>query len=144
MTMISYNTENIKVPKIPRRKVSAWIKAVAAQNGKRTGDIAYIFCSDERILEINRQYLNHDYYTDIITFDYSENGVVSGDIFISMDTVASNAEKFHETPENELYRVIIHGVLHLCGFSDKSAPDEKIMREKENEALRMFETHGLP
>ncbi|MDR3267336.1 MAG: rRNA maturation RNase YbeY [Tannerella sp.] len=137
--MISYNSENTKIPNIPRRKVSAWIRDIAAQNGKRTGEIAYIFCSDERILEINNQYLNHDYYTDIITFDYSENKTISGDIFISLETVVSNAEKFNTTSENELYRIIIHGILHLCGFKDKSALDEKIMREKENEALQMFE-----
>ncbi|MDR3245527.1 MAG: rRNA maturation RNase YbeY, partial [Prevotellaceae bacterium] len=107
--MISYNTENIKMPKIPKRKISAWIRDIAAQNGKKTGEIAYIFCSDEKILEINNQYLNHDYYTDIITFDYSENQTIAGDIFISLDTVASNAKKFNTTSEDELYRVIIHG-----------------------------------
>jgi rRNA maturation RNase YbeY len=136
--MISYNAENIKMPNIPRRKISAWIKSIAAQNGKRVGEIAYIFCTDERILEINRQYLNHDYYTDIITFDYSENKTVSGDIFISMDTVRSNAEKFNAGLENELYRVIIHGILHLCGYKDKSASEEKIMRNREDEALKEF------
>ncbi|MDR0835584.1 MAG: rRNA maturation RNase YbeY [Tannerella sp.] len=134
--MISYNAENTKIPKIPRRKVSAWIKTVAAKHNSRVGEIAYIFCTDERILEVNNQYLHHDYFTDVITFDYSESGVISGDIFISLDTVASNAEKFNMTFENELYRVIIHGVLHLCGFKDKSASDEKRMRDKENEALQ--------
>jgi rRNA maturation RNase YbeY len=142
--MISYYAENIKIPKIPKRKIAAWIRNVAAQNGKKIGAITYIFCPDERILEINKKYLNHDYYTDIITFDYSENEILSGDIFISPETVASNAKKFHTAPENELYRVIIHGILHLCGFKDKSASDEKIMRKKEDEALHEFETHYLP
>jgi rRNA maturation RNase YbeY len=136
--MISYSAENIKAPKIPRRKISAWIKDIVAKNNCRAGEIAYIFCTDEKILEINRQYLNHDCYTDIITFDYSENRTISGDIFISLETVTFNAGKFHVTFENELYRVIIHGILHLCGFKDKSASDRKIMREKENEALRVF------
>ncbi|MDR2384175.1 MAG: rRNA maturation RNase YbeY [Tannerella sp.] len=138
--MISYYAENIKIPKMPKRKISAWIKDIAAQNGKKTGEIAYIFCSDDRILEMNKQYLNHDYYTDVITFDYGEMDTISGDIFISMDTVASNAKKFNTTSENELYRVVIHGILHLCGFNDKSASDEIIMREKENEALRRLYT----
>ena len=134
--MISYNAENIKIPLIPRRKISAWIKTVAAQNEKKVGEIAYIFCSDERMLVINRQYLNHDYYTDIITFDYSEQKTISGDIFISLDTVRSNAEKFNVTFENELFRVIIHGILHLCGYKDKTSTDAKEMRRREDAALK--------
>ncbi|MDR0744016.1 MAG: rRNA maturation RNase YbeY, partial [Tannerella sp.] len=110
--MITYNTDDIKMPVFSRRKVSLWIKQVAGKYKKRIGAITYIFCSDERILEINNDYLNHDYYTDIITFDYSENDVISGDIFISVDTVRLNAGTFAVTYENELYRVIIHGVLH--------------------------------
>ncbi len=133
---IAYQSEDIKFPKIKRREISDWIKSVAASHNKKIGEIAYIFCSDEKILEINIQYLNHDYYTDIITFDYSEGNVMSGDLFISLDTVRSNAEKFGTDYAEELNRVIIHGILHLCGFKDKSPKDEKVMREKENEALK--------
>ena len=133
--MISFYSENIALPKIPKRKIAAWVKLVAQNYGKKIGEIAYIFCDDEKILEINKQYLKHDYYTDIITFDYSEKDKISGDIFISLDTVKSNSEKFNTLYDNELYRVIIHGVLHLCGHNDKTPEEEKIMREKEEEAL---------
>ena len=143
--MISYYSENVKVPNIRRRDVSAWIKKVAALHGKKVGNIAYIFCDDEKILEVNRQYLQHDYYTDIITFDDSEGDVISGDIFISLDTVRTNAEQF-ATPseqfkspyEQELHRVIIHGVLHLCGINDKGPGERKIMEQQENEALALL------
>jgi len=134
---IIYQSDDIKFPKIKRREISNWIKSVAASHNKKIGEIAYIFCSDEKILEINKQYLHHDYYTDIITFDYSGEDVISGDLFISLDTVHSNAEKFGTDYTEELCRVIIHGILHLCGFNDKTAEDEKVMREKEYEALLM-------
>ena len=101
--MISYNTDNVAMPKIPRRATSAWIKSVAASYGKTVGEIAYIFCDDEKILEVNRQYLNHDYYTDIITFDYTEGDTISGDIFISLDTVRSNSME-QQTDYNEELR----------------------------------------
>ncbi|MBR1464864.1 MAG: rRNA maturation RNase YbeY [Bacteroidaceae bacterium] len=136
--MISYNTQNVSLPKIRRRDTSAWIKAVAASYGKRVGDIAYIFCDDEKILEVNRQYLQHDYYTDIITFDYTEDDLISGDIFISLDTVRSNAEEQHTTYDNELHRVIIHGILHLCGINDKGPGEREIMEAAENKALAML------
>ena len=136
--MISYNTQNVSLPKIHRRDTSAWIKAVAASYGKRVGDIAYIFCDDEKILEVNRQYLQHDYYTDIITFDYTEDDLISGDIFISLDTVRSNAEEQHTTYDNELHRVIIHGILHLCGINDKGPGEREIMEAAENKALAML------
>lgn len=143
--MISYNSENVKVPQIRRRDTSAWIKKVAALHSKKVGDIAYIFCDDEKILEVNRQYLQHDYYTDIITFDYSEGDVISGDIFISLDTVRTNAEQFatqserFKSPyEQELHRVIIHGVLHLCGINDKGPGEREIMEQNENEALALL------
>ena len=135
---ITYQSDDIKFPKIKRREISNWIKSVAASHNKEIGDIACVFCSDKKILGINIQYLNHDYYTDIITFDYSEDNTISGDLFISLDTVRSNAEKFNTNYDEELYRVIIHGILHLCGLKDKSAEDEKIMREKEDEALSLF------
>ncbi|MCL2649515.1 MAG: rRNA maturation RNase YbeY [Candidatus Azobacteroides sp.] len=134
---IIYQSNNIKFPKIKRREISNWIKSVATSYDKKIGEIAYIFCSDEKILEINMQYLNHDYYTDIITFDYSEGEIISGDLFISLDTVRSNAEKFSTEYSEELCRVIIHGILHLCGFKDKSVEDAKVMRQKEDEALLM-------
>ena len=136
--MISYNTQNVSLPKIRRRDTSAWIKAVAASYGKRVGDIAYIFCDDEKILEVNRQYLQHDYYTDIITFDYTEDDLISGDIFISLDTVRSNAEEQHTTYDNELHRVIIHGILHLCGINDKGPGEREVMEAAENKALAML------
>jgi rRNA maturation RNase YbeY len=137
--MIIYNYENIKDPVFPKRKINAWIKKTAENNNKILGDVGYIFCDDARILEVNKQYLKHDYYTDIITFDYSENETISGDIFISLDTVKSNSEKFNTDCQNELYRVIIHGILHLCGYKDKSPKDKKLMREKENGALLELE-----
>ena len=103
--MISYQTEGVKMPAIKRRETTAWIKAVAATYGKKVGDIAYIFCNDEKILEVNREYLQHDYYTDIITFDYCEGDTISGDLFISLDTVRSNSEMVGATYEQELRTV---------------------------------------
>jgi len=138
--MITYNTEDVKMPVFPKRKTSAWIKSVAALHGKTVGDIAYIFCSDEKILDVNRMYLQHDYYTDIITFDYSEDDMISGDLFISLDTVRTNAEKFTVAYDSELYRVIIHGVLHLCGIDDKAPGARAVMERYENEALQLLDT----
>lgn len=138
--MITYNTEDVKMPVFPKRKTSAWIKSVAALHGKTVGDIAYIFCSDEKILDVNRMYLQHDYYTDIITFDYSEDNMISGDLFISLDTVCTNAEKFTVAYDSELYRVIIHGVLHLCGIDDKAPGARAVMERYENEALQLLDT----
>jgi rRNA maturation RNase YbeY len=135
---IFYEIIDVSFPKIKRRETGRWIKNVISQYRKRVGEITYIFCSDDEILRINQSYLNHDYYTDIITFDYSEKDVLSGDLFISLDTVRSNSEKFNTDYSEELHRVIIHGVLHLCGFKDKSPEDEKSMREKENEALLLM------
>lgn len=137
--MISYQTDGVKMPAIRRRDVSAWIKKVAASHGKKVGDIAYIFCNDERILEVNREYLQHDYYTDIITFDYTEEDVISGDLFISLDTVLSNSEQLGVQYEQELYRVIIHGILHLCGINDKGEGEREIMEREENAALAMLQ-----
>jgi rRNA maturation RNase YbeY len=143
--MISYQTDQVKMPAIRRRDTSAWIKAVAASYGKRVGSIAYIFCNDDKILEVNRQYLQHDYYTDIITFDYCDDELmmgkkdtISGDLFISLDTVHSNAEQQGTTYEEELHRVIIHGVLHLCGINDKGPGEREIMEAAENKALALL------
>lgn len=135
--MISYQAIDIKMPTLRRREVTAWIRSVAAEYGKSVGDIAYIFCNDEKILEVNREYLNHDYYTDIITFDYSEDNRISGDLFISLDTVRSNAEEQGAEYEDELFRVIIHGILHLCGINDKGPGEREIMEAAENKALAM-------
>ena len=136
--MIQYICEGVEMPLIEKTKIKSWIKNTPAKYNKKTGDIAYIFCSDERILEINNQYLNHDYYTDIITFDYSDTKTISGDIFISLDTVRSNAADFGVDFEQELKRIIIHGVLHLCGQDDKTPELRKQMTEKENDALEQF------
>lgn len=135
--MITYQSEGVKMPSIKKRENNAWIKAVAALYGMQVGDIAYIFCDDEKILEVNREYLQHDYYTDIITFDYTEGNVISGDLFISLDTVRTNAEQFGQEYERELYRVIIHGILHLCGINDKGPGEREIMEVAENRALEM-------
>ena len=136
--MISYQTEGVKMPAIKRRETTAWIKAVAASYGKKVGDIAYIFCDDEKILEVNREYLQHDYYTDIITFDYTEGDTISGDLFISLDTVKSNSEEQGTAYEEELHRVIIHGVLHLCGINDKGPGEREQMEAAENKALALL------
>lgn len=128
------------MPNISRRLTSAWVKAVADTYGKRVGEVAYIFCDDEKILEVNREYLEHDYYTDIITFDYSEGNRIAGDLFISLDTVASNAELFGRPYEEELHRVIIHGILHLCGIKDKEPGEREQMEQAENQALELRKT----
>ena len=135
--MITYNSEGVRMPKIKKRDTSAWIKAVAASYGRKVGEIGYLFVDDEKILEVNREYLGHDYYTDVITFDYDEDDTVSGDIVISLDTVRSNAELFGKSYEDELYRVIIHGILHLCGINDKGPGEREIMEAAENKALAM-------
>lgn len=135
--MISYNVDGVKMPNIKKRENTAWVKAVAARYGKKVGEIAYIFVNDEKILEVNREYLQHDYYTDIITFDYCEGKVISGDLFISLDTVRTNAEQVGVTYEQELNRVIIHGILHLCGIDDKGPGEREKMEQAENEALSL-------
>ena len=135
--MIAYNTSGVKMPKIKRRDTTAWIKAVIATYNKRLGEVGYMFVNDEKILEINNEYLQHDYYTDVITFDYNENDVLNGDIVISLDTVRTNAEKFGKTFDDELHRVIIHGILHLCGLHDKAPGEREQMEKAENKALAL-------
>lgn len=135
---IIYQVEDTKMPLIKKRKVSEWIKNVVAGYQKKVGDIAYIFCSDKKILEVNNEYLQHDYYTDIITFDYTENDVISGDIFISLDTVKSNSEQFGTDYNEEIHRIIIHGILHLCGINDKAPGEREYMTECENKALTIL------
>ena len=135
---IAYYAEEVKLPAIKKKAVGDWIRKVASLYGKRTGDISYIFCSDEKILEVNKQYLQHDYYTDIISFDYTEGTKISGDLFISLDTVKSNSENFGTDYTEELHRIIIHGILHLCGINDKGPGEREIMTQKENEALALL------
>ena len=135
--MITYNVEGVKMPKIKKRETTAWIKAVAKSYGRRVGEVGYMFVNDDKILEVNCEYLGHDYYTDVITFDYDEDDVVSGDVVISLDTVASNAQLFNKTYEEELYRVIIHGILHLCGINDKGPGEREQMEAAENKALAL-------
>ena len=133
--MITYNVENVKMPAIKRRETTAWIRRVADTYGKKVGEVGYLFCDDEHILEVNREYLGHDYYTDIITFDYCEGNILSGDLVISLDTVRTNAEMFHKNYDEELHRVIIHGILHLCGLNDKGPGEREQMEAAENRAL---------
>ena len=135
--MITYQAENVRFPNIKKRETTAWIKAVADSYGKKVGEIGYLFCDDEKILEVNREYLSHDYSTDIITFDYDEGDTLNGDIVISLDTIRSNAELFHKDYDEELHRVIIHGVLHLCGINDKGPGEREIMEAAEDRALSM-------
>lgn len=138
--MISYNTEGVKRPDIKRRLTSKWVREVAASYGCKVGEVAYIFVDDEEILRVNRQYLQHDYYTDIITFDYCEGKIISGDLFISIDTVRSNAEEIGVDYDVELRRVIIHGILHLCGINDKGPGERELMEAAENKALDLWKT----
>lgn len=135
--MITYQTDGTRMPDIKKRPTTAWIRSIAAVYGKKVGDVNYIFCNDERILEVNREYLQHDYYTDIITFDYTEGNIISGDLFISLDTVRTNSEQFSTEYDEELHRTIIHGILHLCGINDKGPGEREIMEAAENKALAM-------
>ncbi len=137
--MITYNTERVQMPAIDQERTSRWVGMVARNHGRLAGDINYVFVNEDRILEVNRQFLTHDYYTDIITFDYTEQDVISGDLYISLDTVRTNADMLHQPYERELQRVIIHGVLHLCGINDKGPGEREIMEAAENEALDMWD-----
>lgn len=135
---ISFHSENVDFPAIKKRDTANWIKAVAKKYDRQVGEISYLFCDDKKILEINRQYLQHDFYTDIITFDYTENKTISGDITISLDTVRSNSQQYQTEYAEELNRVIIHGILHLCGLDDHTEAEKKAMREAENSALLLL------
>lgn len=132
-------TQNVAMPEFDRARVEGWLVEVAKSHGRIAHELSYIFCDDARILEVNREFLNHDYFTDIITFDYSHGRVVSGDMFISTETVASNAEGLNVSYDRELLRVIVHGVLHLCGINDKGPGEREIMERHENEALALYE-----
>ncbi len=137
--MIHFRTENIELPHLNILTLQRWITKTVISYGLKVGNINYTFCDDKKIIEVNRQFLNHDYYTDIITFDYSTDKVVSGDLFISVDTVISNAKQFEVDFQQELHRVIIHGVLHLCGEDDKTDEAQALMTKAENKALSHLE-----
>ena len=139
--MIEFASEGVEMPDIDMRKVSTWIEEVAASHSCRVGNLNYLFVNDEEIIKANRQFVNHDYFTDIITFDYSRGDKIAGDIMISLDTVESNAEKFGVVYSDELLRVIIHGVLHLVGINDKGPGEREIMEAAENEALELYNNH---
>ena len=136
--MITYSVDGVKMPKFHKRKANKWIREVAATYGRKVGEIGYMFVDDERILKCNREYLGHDYYTDIITFDYDEDDIINGDIVISLDTVRTNAEKYAKSYDDEFHRVLIHGILHLCGINDKGPGEREIMEANENKALAIL------
>jgi rRNA maturation RNase YbeY len=136
--MITYEAEGVKFPNIRKRDTSNWIHQVAESYHRKIGEIGYMFVDDEKILEVNNEYLGHDYYTDIITFDYCEGDTLNGDLVISLDTVRTNAEKFGKPYDEELHRVIIHGILHLCGINDKGPGEREIMEAAENRALSIL------
>ena len=143
--MITYFSEDIKFLLPAKRLVSKWLKEIATCNGRTVGALNYIFCSDPYLLEINRQFLGHDYLTDIITFDNSEDyvgqypdGALSGDIYISIDTVRFNGQEYGEGFDRELHRVIAHGLLHLIGYDDTTPAQQKKMRVQENAALDLL------
>ena len=138
MTEITYLAQQTELPIFNQLAVNEWIKQVARNHNRVVGPLTYIFCSDDRIIEVNRKFLNHDYFTDIITFDYSSHKRISGDMFISLDTVKSNAELFQRAYHEELMRVVIHGVLHLCGINDKGPGEREIMEAHENAALAIL------
>ena len=135
---IFFSNDNIQFTLQQKTFLKDWIKTVVKKEKKEIGAVNYTFTSDDGLLKINIQYLNHNTYTDIITFDYSEGKKIRGDIFISIDRIKENAEKFKVTFEEELHRVMIHGILHLCGYKDKSKTDSDMMRRKENSALRLL------
>lgn len=140
MKKIEWLTDgSTKMPDIDIARLDKWIAAVAESHNRIIGPLTYIFCDDPKIIEVNRQYLNHDYFTDIITFDYSRGRMISGDMFISLDTVESNSVMVGATYQRELLRVIIHGVLHLCGINDKGPGEREIMESFENKALTLLD-----
>ena len=135
--MIRYFCEDIRFTYKNKLANNRWLKMVAGSEIRKIGDINIIFCSDNYILDVNIKYLQHDYFTDIITFDYCEGKVLSGDLFISVDSVRENSIEFGTDFEEELHRVIVHGVLHLIGYDDHTEEDKKVMRQKENYYLQM-------
>ncbi len=136
--MLDIHFEDVDDFSINENELTNWFSNVCSSENHTLGDISIIFCSDEYLLEMNKTHLDHDYYTDIITFDYTDNQIVSGDLFISIDRVRENALDFNVSFNHELHRVMIHGILHLFGYKDKSDDDEKLMRSKENDALSLI------
>jgi metalloprotein, YbeY family len=133
-----YSDDDVEEPRLHKKLLRSWIEEVARGYGRKVGELCYQFCGDERILQTNQDFLDHDYYTDIITFDESEGDRIVGDMLISLDTVRSNAEQLGTDYAEELHRVIIHGVLHLCGLNDKTDEDEERMRQAEEAALSLL------
>lgn len=140
--MLEFFTENVEMPPLDFSKIERWVEMVAKDHGYEVGNLTYCFCDDPYILDTNRKFLNHDYFTDIITFDYTRRGRVGGDMVISLDTVRTNAEGLNVSYMQELLRVIIHGVLHLCGINDKGPGEREIMEKAENRALRFWQEMG--
>lgn len=138
--MISYNVVNTEMPPINQQKVTEWVRQVAATYQRHVGDINFIFVDDEEILRVNREFIGHDYYTDHIGFDYSKGSTISGDIYVGVDTVRTNSEKIGCDYNEELHRVIIHGVLHLCGIDDKGLGERVIMEAEEDKALELWKS----
>lgn len=136
---VTFLSEGVQMPTLDQEKVSEWVEDVARSYGKRVGHVTYIFVDDAYILTVNRKFLRHDYYTDIITFDYSEGAVIGGDLFISLDTVRSNAGELGVPYGQELLRVVIHGILHLCGINDKGPGERETMEAAEDKALNLLE-----
>ena len=138
MSNFTFDVENVLLPEIDFDKIKIWLRNCFEILKKEEGDLAFIFCSDNHLLGINKEYLNHDYFTDIITFDYSEKNILSGDIFISVDRVEENANNFNVNLENEFHRIIIHGILHLAGYNDKSDEERNEMTRLENFYLEVY------
>lgn len=141
---IFFHSEDTPFELLKTDRISQWIEQVILQENHQLNQLNFIFCSDKYLLQINLSYLKHDTFTDIITFPYAEPPLVEGDIFLSVDRVTENAQTFEVSFEEELYRVLIHGVLHLCGYLDKTDEQKKLMREKENEAIKLFFDRFLP
>jgi probable rRNA maturation factor len=140
---ISYNNQSIVFKLKEKLKLKKWITAIAEKEKCKIGSINYVFCNDDELLEINLKHLNHNTLTDIITFDYSEGNQINSDIFISVERVEENAKKFKVSFEEELHRVMIHGILHLCGYKDKTKSDAELMRKKENSSLKLKSIHQI-
>lgn len=140
---ISFNNQSTPFKLKEKAKLKLWIKYITEKEKHVIGTINYVFCNDAELLEINLKHLNHNTFTDIITFDYSEGNIINSDIFISIDRVEENAKKFKVSFEEELHRVMIHGILHLCGYKDKTKKDSELMRKKENLALKLKSIHQI-
>ncbi len=143
MCDINFFFEDIQPFSIQKNHIEKYIKELISNEVKKCGEISIVFTSDNYLLEMNKEYLNHDYFTDIITFDYVENDLISGDLFISFDRLKENAEKFNIEVVREVYRVVFHGILHLTGYNDKTDEEQKIMTEKENFYLGKVDFRGL-